>query len=81
MDFIKQLPASNGFTTILVIINRLSKESVFIPTTDNVTAIDVADAFITHIFAKHGIPLHVSCGKSSLQVSCGLGASKYESKQ
>jgi len=64
MDFIKQLPASNGFTTILVIIDHLSKEIVFIPTTDNVTAIDVADAFIMHVFAKHGIPLHVSsdCG-------------------
>jgi len=60
MDFIKQLPTSNGFTVILVIIDRLSKESVFIPTTDNVTAIDVADTFVMHVFTKHGIPLHVS---------------------
>jgi len=65
MDFIKQLPASNGFTVILVIIDCLSKESVFIPTTDNVTAIDVADAFVMHIFAKHGIPLHVSSDRGS----------------
>jgi len=63
MDFIKQLPASNGFTAILVIINHLLKESVFIPTTDNVTAIDVADAFVMHVFAKHGIPLHVSSNR------------------
>ena len=64
MDFIKQLPASNGFSAILVVIDRLTKESVFIPTTDNATAMDVADSFVTHIFAKHGIPLHVSsdCG-------------------
>jgi len=49
---------------ILVIIDCLLKESVFIPTTNNVTAIDVADAFVMHIFTKHGIPLHVSsdCG-------------------
>src|SRR5882757_5063954 len=64
MDFIKQLPLSNGFIAILVVINHLSKESIFIPTTDNTTSIDVTDAFITQAFAKHGIPLHVSsdCG-------------------
>ena len=65
MDFIEQLPLSNGFTAILVVIDRLSKESVFIPTTDNATAIDVADAFVTHVFLKHGIPLHVSSDHGS----------------
>jgi len=65
MDFIEQLPPSNGFTMILVIIDRLSKESVFIPTVNTATAIDVADAFVTHVFSKHGIPLHVSSDCSS----------------
>ena len=59
MDFIEQLPASNGFTAILVVIDCLMKESVFIPTTDSATAIDVADAFVSHVFVKHGIPLHM----------------------
>ena len=65
MDFIEQLPPSNRFTTILVVIDRLSKESVFIPTTDNATAVDVANMFVTHIFAKHGIPLHISSDHGS----------------
>ena len=65
MDFIEQLPPSDGFTAILVIIDRLSKESLFIPTTDNATAVDVADAFVSHVFAKHGIPLHVSSDRGS----------------
>src|SRR5258706_1558987 len=65
MDFIKQLPASNGHMAILVIINRLSKEGTFIPTTDTATALDVADDFITHIFSKHGIPLHISSDRGS----------------
>jgi len=65
MDFIEQLPPSNGYTAILVIIDCLSKESIFIPTTDNATSVDVADAFITQVFAKHGIPLHVSSDRSS----------------
>jgi transposase InsO family protein len=65
MYFIEQLPSSNGFTSILVVIDRLSKESVFIPTTDNATAIDVADAFVKHVFSKHGIPLHISSDRGS----------------
>jgi IS30 family transposase len=60
MDFIEQLPELNGFMAILVVIDCLSKEYVFIPSTNSVTAPDVADAFVTHIFAKHGIPLHIS---------------------
>jgi transposase InsO family protein len=64
MDFIDQLPPSNGYTAILVVIDRLSKEIIFIPTTNEATAVDIADAFVTHVFAKHGIPLNVSsdCG-------------------
>jgi len=77
MDFIKQLPLSNRFTAILMVINRLTKESVFIPTMDNTTAIDIADAFVMHIFAKHGIPLHVSSDRGSKFTShffCSLGS-------
>ena len=32
MDFIKQLPKSSGYTTILVVVDRLTKQAVFIPT-------------------------------------------------
>ena len=36
MDFIKQLPLSSGFTTILIIIDHLSKQGIFIPTVDTI---------------------------------------------
>ena len=65
MDFMEQLPSSNSFTLILVVIDCLSKESVFIPTTDSAMAADVVDAFVTHVFSKHGIPLHVSSDRGS----------------
>jgi hypothetical protein len=77
MDFIEQLLASNGFTTILVVIDHLSKESVFIPTMDMVTVLDVAEIFVLHIFAKHCIPLHVSSNRGSKFTShffCSLGS-------
>ena len=36
MDFIEQLPMLEGFTAILVIVDRLTKQSLFIPTHDTV---------------------------------------------
>jgi transposase InsO family protein len=65
MDLNEQLPLSNGYMAILVIIDRLSKEGVFIPTTNTATTIDVTEAFVTHVFAKHGIPLRVSSDRGS----------------
>src|SRR5258708_11252556 len=39
MDFIKQLPTSEGFTAILVIVDRLTKQLLFIPTHNMVDAV------------------------------------------
>src|SRR5260370_29656762 len=64
MDFIEQLPSSEGFTVILVIVDRLTKQSLFIPTHDMVDAPQLARLFLTHVFSKHGAPGHVTsnCG-------------------
>ena len=45
MDFIEQLPLSSSFTAILVIIDWLSKQSIFIPTHDTITS-----KFVSHFF-------------------------------
>src|SRR5258708_6401102 len=60
MDFIEQLPASDGFTAILVVVDRLTKQSLFIPTFDTIDAPQLARLFLTHIFSKHGIPRHIT---------------------
>src|SRR6266446_7153343 len=64
MDFIEQLPASEDFSTILVVVDRLTKQVIFIPSHDTVNALQVAWLFLTHIFSKHGVPAHVTsdCG-------------------
>src|SRR6266436_2046493 len=64
MDFIEQLPTSEGFTVILVIVDRLTKQSLFIPTHDMVDAPQLARLFLMHVFSKHGAPGHVTsdCG-------------------
>src|SRR5258707_13644510 len=63
MDFIKQLPASEGFTAILVIMDRLTKQSLFIPTHDMVDAPQLARLFLTHVFSKHGALGHVTSNR------------------
>ncbi|MBW0593275.1 hypothetical protein O181_132990 [Austropuccinia psidii MF-1] len=46
MDFITQLPLSNSFDSILVIVDRFSKMAVFIPTMSSITSLDLAHLFI-----------------------------------
>ena len=60
MDFIEQLPPSLGFTTILVVVDRLSKQAIFIPTYDTITSMQLAQLFVLHVFSKHGVLSHVT---------------------
>src|SRR5215475_9265650 len=60
MDFIEQLPSSSGFTSILVVVDQLSKQGIFIPTYNTITASDLATLFVLHVFLKHGVPEHVT---------------------
>ena len=60
MDFIEQLPASSGFIAILVIVDRLSKQALFIPTHNTITSPELAQLFLLHVFSKHGVPTHVT---------------------
>jgi Integrase zinc binding domain len=69
MDFIEKLPSSSGCDAILVIVDRLSKQGIFIPTTDNVTSAELAMLFIIHVFSKHGVPSHVTSDRGSEFVS------------
>ena len=69
MDFIEQLPASSGFTAILVIVDCLSKQALFIPTHDTITSPELAQLFLLHVFSKHGVPTHVTSDHSTEFVS------------
>ena len=69
MDFIEQLPPSEGFTAILVVIDRLSKQALFIPTHDTITSAELAKLFLLHVFSKHGVPAHVTSDRGSEFVS------------
>ena len=60
MDFIETLPTSSGCDLILVIVDQLSKQGIFILTTIHCTSKDLAGLFVMHVFSKHGIPEHVT---------------------
>ena len=59
MDFIEGLPPSDGHDSILVVVDRLTKMSIFIPTHKTLTSPQLARLFIQHVFAKHGVPIDI----------------------
>jgi len=63
MDFIKKLPSFSRFNTILVIVNWLTKQVIFIPAHDTIMFLDLAYLFVLHVFSKHGIPSHVTSNR------------------
>jgi IS30 family transposase len=69
MDFIKQLLDSSGYTAILIIIDHLSKQAIFVPTHNTITSPDLTRLFLLHVFSKHGIPSHVTSDRGTEFVS------------
>jgi len=59
MDFIEKLLLFSGFDTILVIVDQLTKQAIFIPAYDTIMSMDLARLFVLHVFSKHGVPSHV----------------------
>src|SRR5882724_9400315 len=70
MDFIEKLPPSSSFTSILVIVDHLSKQSIFILTHNTIMSLQLAQLFVLHIFSKHGVPSHITSDHSTEFISC-----------
>ena len=69
MDFIKKLPSFSEFDTILVIVNQLTKQAIFISAHNTITSANLAHLFVLHVFSKHSIPSHVTSDRGSEFVS------------
>jgi len=69
MDFIKRLPKSQGYTDILVVIDRLMKQAVFVLTLSSIDAPGLAKLFIQNMFSKHRVPSHVTSDRGTKFVS------------
>ena len=56
MDFITDLPLSNGSDSVLVVVDRLSKMAHFIPCTKDITSEQTALLVFQNVIRLHGLP-------------------------
>ncbi|GJY06069.1 putative reverse transcriptase domain-containing protein [Tanacetum coccineum] len=64
MDFITKLPrSSQGFDTIWVIVDRLTKSAHFLPIRENDPLDKLARLYLNRIVARHGIPVSIICDR------------------
>ncbi|GJS04072.1 putative reverse transcriptase domain-containing protein [Tanacetum coccineum] len=62
MDFITKLPkSSQGFDTIWVIVDRLTKSAHFLPIRENDPLDKLARLYLNRIVARHEIPVSIIC--------------------
>ncbi len=69
MDFIEELPSSNDYNSILVVVDRLTKWAIFIPTTTRLNAPNLAELFIQHVVSQHGLPKSIVSDRGSKFIS------------
>jgi len=55
-DFITKLPLAQGYDSILVVVDRLTKMAHFIPTTEKTTAGGLVRLFRDNVWKLHGLP-------------------------
>jgi len=69
MDFITDLPLSEGANAILIVIDRLTKMAHFIPCTKDMDARQFQETFIREIFRLHGLPRDMITDRGSIFTS------------
>ena len=68
MDFVEGLPESDSITSLMVITDRLSKGTIFVPLPDIKTE-TVVRKFIEHVVAYHWLPDAITSNRGSQFVS------------
>lgn len=69
MDFITGMPKSDGFEVILVVVDRLTKYSHFIPLKHPYTAFTMANLFLDNVVKLHGVPLSIVSDRDAVFTS------------
>ncbi|GJX23006.1 putative reverse transcriptase domain-containing protein [Tanacetum coccineum] len=62
MDFVTKLPkSSQGYDTIWVIVDRLTKSAIFMPMRETNPMDKLARMYLKEVVTKHGIPVSIIC--------------------
>lgn len=69
IDFIEGLPKSQGYSVILVVVDRLTKFAHFVAVKHPYTAPDIAQLFMDHIVKLHGLPHSIVTNRDTIFVS------------
>ena len=56
MDFIVELPEAHGYNAVMNVVDLMSKQAHFIPTTTTIMALGVAQLYMAHMWKLHGLP-------------------------
>lgn len=65
VDFIVKLPTSDGWDSIMVVVDHFSKTAHFIPARETWDAAKVATAFVSSVFRLHGLPDRIVSDRGS----------------
>ncbi|GJV13014.1 putative reverse transcriptase domain-containing protein [Tanacetum coccineum] len=64
MDFVTKLPkSSQGYDTIWVIIDRLTKSAIFVPMRETDPLDKIARMYLKEVVTRHGIPVSIICDR------------------
>ncbi|GJQ96425.1 putative reverse transcriptase domain-containing protein [Tanacetum coccineum] len=64
MDFVMKLPkSSQGYNTIWVIVDRLTKSAIFVPIRKTDPMDKLARMYLKEVVTRHGIPLSIICDR------------------
>jgi len=69
MDFITVLPPSHGYSVIMVVIDRLSNFTHFVPLKEDFNSKSVVEAFVQHIVKLHGFPRTIVSDEDKVFIS------------
>jgi len=72
VDF-TEMPESLGYNYILVVVDRFSKEVVFVPCTKEETTLSTTELFRDHVWCQHGLLSSVVSNRGSVFASSFLG--------